>query len=256
MNSSAARLEIGSIGGWLRQGWRALRADMTGAMSYAGIFMIIGMSLQYGLVSQGYGLFYFILATGFILFLPVLSLAYYGVMPELRQGCRVGLKGLMASFRGCPAAVWAIALFTLAIYLIWVTDALIIYSIYFDFEPMPGLLRDPQSRDAAFTFVLYAHLLFAILGLITFFVGGFSVPHARVQQAGLVDAVVYSSKGVAGNFPVMICWALLSAGMLQLVLQFALPLLIFALPLIAYGNLACYEQLAGIEEEKSPTDSP
>ena len=235
------------VGGWLRQGWGRFRASSLVSMSGVAFFVVLGLTLEYWLLKTDRWLIYFILAWGFFLISPFLLSAYYqeaADKPTETEGGRGRFLALVKS----PAAAWAIALITGAIYLVWITDALIIYSVYFGFHPIPDLFSNPEIRADVFSYLLYASLLGVVLSLITFPVTVLSLPHIIFSGAGFVDAIVFSVKGVARGLPGMLLWALvIGIGMLFTLIIF-LPAALVVFPVLAHANAACYKEMVRGQE--------
>jgi len=236
-------LRLTGIVGWLRQGWGRFRASSLASMSGVALFVILGLALEYWLLKTDRWLIYFVLAWGFVLISPFLLSAYYQASQKAEDKPVVTAGSLFFALVKSPAAAWAVALVTGAIYLVWITDAMIIYSVYFSFQPVPDLFSNPEIRADAFSFVLYASMLGVVLSLISFPVTVLSLPHIIFSRAGFVDAIVFSVKEVARRLPVMLLWALvIGIGMLFTLIIF-LPAALVVFPVLAHANAACYKEV-------------
>jgi len=243
------RVGLGSIGGWLGDGRRLFARSRGASMGYAAIFVLPGLVLEYWLLAAGYGLYYFVLAGGFVLAAPFLFAPYYRLASNTLQGTEIpGLGGLIKALFSPPLAVWVIGMLCGALFLIWATDAFIIYAVYFGFQPLPELFTGGETTSAAMTFIGYASLLGLVLSVIALFVTAYSIPRVIHQGSGLVDAIVFSATRVGRNLGPAMVWGLtLAAGML-LVLLLALPLGLAVFPILAYANFFSYRELAGLQE--------
>ena len=248
--SSIARpsLRVKDLGVWLRQGWRMFNASRRVCILYAAIPMALGTLLQTWLAGRGFGLVFFLFATGFVIFAPVLAVAFYRIAEVLEEGGRPGWGEITTAFRRSPAAVWAVGLVLAALYLIWITDALIIYSVYFSFDPieLTEYFSDDRIGGEAASFLLYSSILGLVLSFAAFTVGAFSVPHALSTGAGLVGAVVFSVAGVFRNFGVMMVWASVLALVQAVTLLFVMPVGLVVFPVLALANAAAYRQLVAV----------
>ncbi|MCW8908168.1 MAG: DUF2189 domain-containing protein [Sedimenticola sp.] len=242
---------IGSlIGGWLARGWRDFMQAPLLNMLYATLFLVIGLGAVSGLLLDGFSLVYFILAGGFLIVAPGLVTVYYFLAARIHSGHRPVFSDLGRGLRESPVSVIVIGLVSLVLYLIWITDALIIYSVYFDFVPMAlfSTLDDPVLKQDVRAFLLFAGILGFVLSFIIFCVTVFSVPYALEERCGLVDAVSFSVQAVSRNRRVMLSWALVLAGMTFGTVLLALPLLVLVLPLLAYANHAAYKDMRQVME--------
>ena len=242
---------IGSlIGDWLTRGWRDFLQAPLLNMLYATLFLLLGLAAVSGLLLGGFSLVYFILAGGFLIVAPGLVTVYYFLATRIHEGHRPAFSDLRRGLRESPVSVIVIGLVSLVLYLIWITDALIIYSVYFDFVPMAlfALLDDPVVKQDVLAFLVFAGILGFVLSLIIYCVTVFSVPYALDEQCGLVDAVSFSVQAVSRHRRVMLSWALVLAGITFGTVLFALPLLLLVLPLLAYANHAAYTDMRQVME--------
>jgi len=243
------RAGLGSIGGWMGDGRRLFARSRGASMGYAAIFVLPGLVLEYWLLAAGYGLYYFVLACGFVLAAPFLFAPYYRLASNTLQGKEMpGLGDLISILFRTPLAVWVIGMACGALFLIWATDAFIIYAVYFGFQPLPELFTGGETTSVAMVFIGYASLLGLVLSVIALFVTAYSIPRVIHQGSGLVDVIVFGAATVGRNLGVVIVWGVtLAAGML-LVLLLALPLGLAIFPVLAYANFFSYRELAGLQE--------
>ncbi len=228
---------------WLTRGWRDFRASKLLSVSYALFFVVPGLMTQFWLVSRGYGLVYYIFATGFLLITPFVLSGYYRVAEIMQQDGRADFTDILASIVENPFPVWVIGMITFAAYSIWVVQALIIYGLLFDFDPVVGLVSDAEVRDRTVRFLFYTGLLALPLSLLTFALSIFSVPHAVCSGAGLVSAIVFSLAAVFRHLPLMIVWAIIVGALLLIALLFLPPLALILMPLFVYANFASYQDM-------------
>jgi len=243
-----AKFEFSAIRRWLALGWRDFTDASLPSIAYAAIFCVIGGVALLLLLKEGLGLLFFVLAGGFMMTAPLLITGYFRVSQILREGGTPSFDDIVHSFRRAPAPVWALGTVAAVMYLIWVTDALIIYSVYFDLKQavvMSEFAANPGVRGNAAAFLFFAGLLGSVLAFIMYTVTVFGVPYAYDRGAGFVDAVVFSVKGVFLNFPVMVAWAGVLAAATFGTLLIALPLIIVVFPILAYGGFAAYREAIG-----------
>lgn len=250
-------LEISAIGRWLHRGWQDFLAVPLPSLAFSAVFCLIGALLLLLLLRAGLGLVFFVLAGGFLLVAPLLASGYYRAAQLLRQGGKPGFGNILRGLLGAPAPVWVIGIVSAALFLIWITDALIVYTVYFDLAQevaLAELANDPSIRGNTLGFLFFSGLLGAGIAFILYAVAAFSIPFAFEHRGGLVEAVVFSVKAIFRNFRVMIAWGLTLAVLTFGVLLIALPLILVVLPVMAYGSFAAYEEVAGAPE--GPSRSP
>lgn len=237
---------------WLGRGWRDFRQAAFLNMIYAALFLVIGLAMGGMLLHHGFSVVYFIIAGGFLIVVPGLVAVYYHLADKVHSGNRPGFADIVEGFRQCPVSIMVIGLVSLVIYLIWITDALIIYSVYFDFVPtsLSAYKADPVLRTDVLAFLLFVSLLGLVLSFITFCITVFSIPYALQKQCGLVDAVSFSVRTVSGHTRLMFFWAVVLGGVTFFTVLFALPLLLVVLPVLAYANYATYSDMLRIMESE------
>ncbi|TVO75310.1 DUF2189 domain-containing protein [Sedimenticola selenatireducens] len=235
---------------WLCRGWQDFRRAPVLNMAYAAVFLAIGLIAVLGLITEGFSLVYFILAGGFLLVVPSLVTVYYHLAGIIHAGQHPNFADIKEAFHQCPAAVLVIGLVSLVLYLIWITDALIIYSVYFDFVPisLADFNADPVLKADATAFLIFACILGAVLSFIIFCITVLSIPFALEKKSGLVDAVTFSVKVVSRNPRIMFMWAILLGGLTFFTVLLALPLLLVVLPVLAYANYATYNDMLRLME--------
>lgn len=238
---------------WLARGWDDFRRAVFLNMIYASLFLLIGLAMGAVLLHQGFSIVYFIAAGGFLIVVPGLVAVYYHLAEKIHSGQSPGVADIVEGIRQCPLSIMVLGLVSLVIYLIWITDALIIYSVYFDFVPSSLLAfqTDPALRTDVMAFLVFVSLLGFVLSFITFCITVFSIPYALQKQCDLVDAVSFSVKTVTGYPRLMFFWAFVLGGMTFSTVLFALPLLLVVLPVLAYANYATYNDMLRLMESKS-----
>lgn len=237
-----------TVGRWLHRGWLDFLAMPLPSLAFSAVFCLIGGLLLLLLLRAGLGMVFFVLAGGFLLLAPMLATGYYRAAQLLRQGGKPGFGNILRGLFGAPAAVWVIGVVSAALFLIWVTDALIVFTVYFDLSQevtLAQLANVPLIRANALGFLFFSSLLGAVIALILFTIAAFSIPFAIDGRGGLVEAVAFSVKGVLRNLRLMFAWGVTLAVLTFGTLLIALPLILVVLPVVAYATYAAYEELAG-----------
>lgn len=221
-------------------------------MVYSGLFLLLGSVFLLGLLAGGFSLIYFIIAGGFLIVVPGLVTVYYVLAEQIRAGQRPRFNDIPVAIRNLPVSIIIIGLVSLLIYLIWITDALIVYSVYFDFVPASlfSFNADPVLRQDSLAFILFAGILGCVLSFIIFCITVFSIPYALQKQADLVEAIGFSVNAVTRNPLLMAIWALILGGLTFLSVLVALPLLLVILPILAYANYATYQDMLRLMESE------
>lgn len=235
-----APLTFASIGRALARGAAVAGRARGVSFAYALVFAAFGAVIMGALMRQGMTPFVVAAAGAFMLVGPITLAGFFGIARAVEASRRAGLDDVFNGFHHPPAALWAIALVCALLFMIFVTDAGILYSYMIGGTPLFPADMLPVPAAAA-QFVFWAVVSGAVIAFMLFAVSAFSVPLLCERRAGLVTAVVASVRTVFRNFPVAIAWAvLMSAATIGSILL--LPLFPFVLPVLAYASHALYRE--------------
>lgn len=208
---------------------------------YAGTFMLAGLGLLGALASLGFGPMGLPLIGGFMLVAPALLAGFFAISRVRRRGGKPGIRDVAAGFVNTPRDLWGLMLVCGFVFVIWMTDAGILYSFMVGDNSSGWSLLLPLSGT-----VLRFHLGVSIAGgffaLIVFFVTAYAVPLLIERRAGLVVAVNASVRAVFHSFVANMLWAFVLAS--TIMLSIAIPLLLtVALPVMAYASESIYRKV-------------
>lgn len=231
-------LTFQTIGAALSRGWRTANATRAVSIAYAGIFTTIGAVIMGTVLLAGRAPFVIMVAGGFMLVAPAILAGFFAVARGIRAGETVTFATLTEGFSRASAAVWAIALVCGLLFMIFITDAAILYTYMVGDDPV--FPADVISVDADIaSFVFWGLLSGAVIAFLLFAVSAFSVPLLCERRSNLVGAVVTSVRIVMRNFIAAMGWAiLLSATIIGSILL--LPLFPLAMPVMAYASYELY----------------
>ncbi len=233
-----APLGLADLGGALRFGLAQFRAIPLLSMAFALLFVAIG-ALLFGILEFGaIAPMSLSLAGGFMVVGPILLAGFFGVSDKLRKGRNPGFGDIWSGFRQMPRGGWVVSFVCGLLFLIWITDAGILYGFMVGREPI-GFLRLLQIEQIVLDYAGYSAIMGGILAFILFAVSAFSIPLIYDGRATLVSGVVASVRAVFGRFGVMMCWACLLAAVIM-GSTMALPVLLVSLPVMAYASRELY----------------
>ncbi len=225
----------------LADGWRLANATRGVSIAYSSIFVVGGVAIMGGLLAQGWSPFVIAAAGAFMLVGPAILAGFFGIARAYEGGGAVTLGAVIAGYSGAARALWALALVCGLLFMIFVTDAAILYAYMVGATPL--WLRDLIPAAAGVIgFVKWAAVSGFVVAFLLFCISAFSVPLLCDRRVGLVDAVVTSVRVVFGSFVPTILWAfvLSTATIASVVL---LPLLPLTLPWLAYASRALYRRV-------------
>lgn len=238
-----ARIRAPQLGQWLAYGWRTYRAAMLVSSAYAAVFALIGLAGLVVLVRAGMVPMVYPLAGGFMLVGPALLCGYFEMARRLDRGDKAGWVALWQGFRHSPPGLWVLGVLSAFLLMIWLTDAAIIYGLYFGHRPVFlnwELLADPERRNVLWAYFVFCTLIGSIVALIIFAIAAFSVPLLYFQRLPLTMAIGRSVRTVLSNIGVMVLWGcLLTAAIIGSIILF-LPAFAVVFPVLAYASVAAY----------------
>ena len=235
-----APLTFASLQRALAEGWRLANLTRLASISYAAIFTLGGLLIIGGLLLNGLTPFVIAAAGAFMLIGPAVLAGFFGIAEAREAGGKVGPGAIVSGFRHASPALWVIALVCALLFMIFVTDAAILYSYMIGTTPV--WVADLLPANSGVTnFLKWGAASGFVIALLLFCFSAFSVPLLCERRALLVGAVATSVKIVFGSFlPVMLWAALLSSLVIGSILL--LPLLPLTLPWLAYASRALYRE--------------
>ena len=235
------RLNSQAISNALVQGWEIAGRAHGASVPYALFFTIVGLAIVGGLLLLGWTPFVFAAAGAFMLVGPAILAGFFGIAAAVEQGNTPKLGDVLAGFGRAAPALWVLAMVCALVFMIFMTDAAVLYAYMVGAEPvwLSGLL---PPQEGVWRFLVWSGVSGAIVALLLYAFSAFSVPLLCERRAGLVQAVSVSVRIVMMNFPLAIFWAfLLSTATIASVLL--LPLLPVTLPWLAFASRALYRHL-------------
>lgn len=241
------RLRPASIATWLQKGWHDFTESTFISIAYASVFCIFGVIAAIWLLAEDKGLFFFALAGGFMLVSPVLVMGYYRVSQLLQTGKQPVFDDIVGTFRKSPKGIMFIGALVMLMFMIWMVDVMLIYSLMFGKETaaLDELASQPGIRGNVAAFIVVASLMGSVLAFLVYTMTAFSIPDLFHRQSGVAVAIVTSIKGVFQNLDVMLLWAAILAVLTFGTLMVALPLIIVLFPVLGYASYAAYLDLIG-----------
>jgi uncharacterized membrane protein len=235
-----------SIRNWLGKGWQDFRTTMAVSIAFSGIFMLIGMASIWTLTAKGYALLAYPFIGGFLVVAPILLTGYQRAGRLLAEGQKPRFKDLALGVTEATPGIWFLTFVLCVCYLIWVTDALVLYGIYFDFHLVAldsSILSDAEQRGSLLSYLLFSGVMGLFIALMSFTVAVFSIPLIMHRKMHFVAAVHSSVVTVFRHFGLMMRWALTISLLNLITLVVALPLLVVVLPVVAYASYAAFVDL-------------
>lgn len=237
------------IGAALGEGWRTFRAVPGPSIAFAALFALIGLVLLVAVALLGVSPLVLPLAGGFMLVGPALLTGFFSLYRARCAGGQPRVSDAFRGFIGVPPGIWLVAGVCAFLFLIWITDAGVFYSIMVGGEHLPSELTAlVWLPERVVAFQLWSSLMGSALAFIIFAISAFSVPLLFEHRADPVSAINASVRAVLGNPMASISWGLL-LGATTMVAILLLPLLLVVLPVLAYASFALYRRVFPAAED-------
>ena len=216
---------------------RLSRVSAEQTVSYGLVFFaslvifFISQVIQFYLSAYNLSLMYISFTAGFILFIPLVSLVLHPLLVN-RAGQRETFH-----IRALLANIGLICVVQFLCFLIWITDAITLYSLYVDqnsFLAKVFAINTEARGDLTFEFYCFNFVLAWLFSLLSMIVGVLPCLIARLDNLGLVGDFVAAFSFAKSQLLVMSLYALLivSAVLLPLLNAKYLFLLVFPVVLV------------------------
>lgn len=235
------RLTFSDIPTALAEGWAIARRTRTTSMAYAAIFTLTGGLILAGLLLQGFTPFILAAAGAFMLVGPVVLAGFFGIARADEKGQATGIRSIIAGFTEASSSLWVIALVCALLFMIFITDAAILYSYMVGRTPLWLGSFDPAQQGIS-SFLRWGMVSGLAIAFMLYCISAFSIPLLCEHRCTLVQAVVASVRTVFQNLLPALGWALLLAS-LTMGSILLLPLLLLTLPWLAHSSYALYRHL-------------
>lgn len=217
-------------------------------MAFATIFAAIGLLLLAAVGGFGISPMALPFAGGFMLVGPVLLSGFFRLSVLQSEGGQPRLSDAFFAFALAPAGVWVLALLCAFLFLVWITDAAVLYAVMIGGDYLPYELPWVINlRGQVIAFELWGAFMGSVIAFVILAVSAFSVPLLHERRANLIEAIHASVAAVFANFLSSIAWGLLLTAVI-LVSILLLPLLTVTLPTLAYASFSLYRQVYPLGE--------
>jgi len=211
------------------------------------IYPLVGILLAW--LSFGYHFLplLFPLASGFALLAPVAAVGLYEMSRRREQGHRIGWIDAFGVVRSPGfGAILVLGLVLLAIFVLWMLAAVVIYQLTLGPEPplsITAFVRDVFTTSAGWTMIVVAVGLGFLFALLVLAISVVSFPLLLDRDVGLYGAVSTSIRAVAANPGPMAVWGLIVAGGLVIGMIPAFLGLIIVMPVLGHATWHLYRKV-------------
>ena len=253
MIAASTKLTLSDIGDAIIIGRRIFFEIPTVSMGYAAVFTVLGLILLTVIGALGVSPLALPFAGGFMLLGPILLTGYFELASQRERGIEPSLRDAFDAFALAPPGLWLVALLCAFLFLIWITDAGVLYSFTIGGEHLPYTLDWlPDRSESLLAFLFWGALMGSALAYMIFAVSAFSVPLIYERRTGAVEGINTSVLTVLGNFTICLAWGIVLSVVILLSILL-LPSLLITLPIMSYASFAFYRKafpITGHEEHE------
>jgi uncharacterized membrane protein len=246
------RVHTDDVFQWLAKGWADTKALKGVSMTYAALFLCVGIYISFGFYYLE--LPYLILPSlsGFLLVGPAFAVGFYEASRRRQAGEDCSLVDVLFGFKRNTYAILGIGLAQVFLFMVWIRLSFTLFAVAF-----PGVTLELDTiaeRALSMEGVNFA-LMIATLGFcfacIIFLSGAFSLPLMVDHQTLLIPALLTSAYAVIKNIRVMVLWAFLVVLLMFAGLITGIGLIV-TFPLIGHATWHAYQQVIQKPNESEP----
>jgi uncharacterized membrane protein len=220
--------------GWLRRGWRDLRAAPGVSLSYGAGIVVLSAAVSLIGWRYGSGWMLLVLLSAFIFVAPVLAIGLYAISAQLERGERPSLRRCLIEEKRRLGDALVYSLILMVIGLVWVRAGSGVQIFY----PESG----QPTRTELLTFFAIGSAVGSVFALVAFAASAFSLPMLLDRRTDSVTAVVTSINAVLRNKPAMFVWIVLIIGAVAIGFATGLIGLAVTLPLVGHATWHAYRE--------------
>lgn len=237
-----SRLTFADISDALRTGRTVFRKIPAASCAFAAILAGCGLVLLSAITAFGFSPMVLPFAGGFMLLGPILLTGFFELSRRHAIGQQPSLGHALGAFRRVPNGLWLVAALCTFLFLIWITDAGVLYSFTLGGKTEAvGTNWLSAFRHDTWNFHFWGSVTGSVLAYMIYTISAFSVPLIYDARATATTAIHASVRAVLGNFLVCVAWGMLLGSVIMGSILL-LPLLIFTLPIMAYASYALYQR--------------
>jgi len=241
------RIKISDLRPVLMRGLADFEAYRSDVIFICLIYPLVGILLAW--LSFGYHFLplLFPLASGFALLGPVAAVGLYEMSRRREQGHRISWIDAFSVVRSPGfGAILVLGLVLLAIFLLWMVAAAVIYQLTLVPEPpvsITAFVRDVFTTPAGWTMIMLGVGVGFLFALLVLAISVVSFPLLLDRDVGLYGAVSTSIRAVATNPGPMALWGLIVAGGLVIGMIPAFLGLIIVMPVLGHATWHLYRKV-------------
>ena len=210
------RVELADVQPWFEKGIKDFAAAPAASLAYGLLFAMVGLLIASLLWNTDTLYLLLPVSAGFMLMGPALTVGFQAISRDLEQGRKPSLRRALTAWRADAPAVLSFAAILLAVLLVWLRLAQLLYALVFPPQAGPtleSLLSATFSTGGGQEFLVLFAARGAVMAGVVFAGGAFALQLMLDRQVGLIEAVLTSFAAVVVNPAPMALWAALLVGL-------------------------------------------
>ncbi len=229
---------------WLAAGWSDLKANSAVSISYAALFIVLGLIISFGFYFMGWPYLILPALTGFLLVGPAVGIGFYEISRCHAAGEKVSLLAAVTAARYNKLGIFGFGVALAFVFQVWIRISFTVFALNF-----PGIMPDwgviiirTFSMEGVY-FGISIALVGAVFAACIFFAGAFTMPMMMDRNSVLLPSIITSAYAVQRNRNAMILWAATIVALTGIGLATAGIGLIVTLPLVGHATWHAYKQV-------------
>jgi uncharacterized membrane protein len=233
---------------WLAAGWRDLKVQPASSLAYGFGVFVVSAALVAGLFAFGWDYILFPALAGFLVVGPLLAVGLYEKSRRIARGAPFTLAGMLAVRPAAGGQMLFTGMLLCLLMLLWVRAAVILYALFFGFQPFPGLDRVAAilfTTPTGCALLVVGTAVGALFAAFSFAISVFAIPLQLDEDVDALTAMGTSVAMVWNNLPVMLAWGAIVLLLILAGLATGLLGLIVVFPLLGHGTWHVYRAIHG-----------
>jgi uncharacterized membrane protein len=241
-----------SVGGaavWLKRGWDDLWNHPGISLLYGVVVFVVSWVVVSSLFFFHLTAYLFPALAGFLIVGPVLAVGLYDKSRLIENGEVADFTTILRMRPGSATQILFSGVFLCMLILLWMRAAVILYALFFGFDPFPGpyeLMPILVTTVEGWALLVVGTAVGGLFAALAFAISVFAIPMLYDRQTDVFTAMAISVNNVWRQLGIMLPWGLvvLVLSLLSLVSGFILMIIIF--PLLGHATWHVYRDVCDL----------
>lgn len=242
--------------GWLKAGWRDLKAEPGPSLAYGLLVFLVSVAVVASLWALALDYILFPALAAFWVVGPLVAIGLYEKSRRLAAGEPVTLRNMILVRPASGGQVLFIGVLLGLLALLWNRAAVLIYALFFGLTPFPGIddvVPLLFTTPTGWAILIVGSAVGGLFAAFAFAISVFAVPMMLDRRVDALTAMGTSMVMVWNNLPVMLAWGAIVVVLTGVSLIPALLGLIVVFPLLGHATWHAWLAMRdGAAEEGAP----